>query len=245
MMKFLFFAPIGLFALSTATAGEIPQGTNQESTHYGDEGSYSCDAPVVCCVRVPLTIQVEDASITFPCLRRPLSSYATHGNAGYSSEWVIDPSNAGQQSLGNTAKIRVKGDADDRVRLTVEGTDVTAGVLRLRHVNTVNQYSTGPHNPPTPSGANSNPDYLDVKLKFYASQVGNPDQNYEDNSGPNYGPAWVGTGYGPMVLSHYDLGGTQGVGGLRIWFGGSVATKPGQQRGLYCGKFKVRLDYMN
>jgi hypothetical protein len=245
MKKFLLLAAMGLLATSGAFAYEDGQDFRHNCADCGDESETSTDITVCAGVRVPLCVLVDDNTITFPCLRRPLTSYATHSTAGWSSQWSIDPSSASQQSMGNTAAIRVQGDADDRIKFKAVGTDVTNGVLRIRHTNTIDQFSTGPHNPPTPSGTNSNPDYLDVTLTAYASQLGVADQNALDASGPNYGPAPIGASFGPLVLSHDDPSSFDGTGALTVWFGGSVSTNPGQQRGQYSGKFAVKFEYVN
>ncbi len=264
MKKFLLLAAMGLLVSSSAFAVEFPNenGTNN-CTACGDESATSTDITVCAGVRVPLCVLVEDNTLTFPCLRRPLTSYATHHTDGWSDTWTIDPSNATQQSLGNTAKIRIQGDADDEVKANiVQGTNVVGNKIWLQHTNTGGQFSTGPHALPA-SGTGTNPDYLIVTLMTSVTQTtGGPgsqavDQNnldgYTTPTTPYPGDGLAGgTGAivgpntnvaGSYTLSHNDGSGFLGTGGLTFYFGGSVATQAGQQRGQYSGNFKVRFDY--
>jgi hypothetical protein len=236
------------FAAMYSSAFATGDEHGNDCTTCGDEFETTEDIIVCSAVRVPLCVLVDDSSIDFPCLRRPYTSYATHNTQEWLSQWTINPSREQEQLIGNTAKVRIQGDADDRVKFKVVGTDVINGVLRLRHINTVNQFSTGPHNPPTPSGSNSNPDYLDVYLSYSASQLGVADENTLDNTGPHYGGVdgtFLGSGSETLVLSHDDPSSFAGTGAIVLWFGGSTATKPGQQRGQYIGKFKILVQYSN
>jgi hypothetical protein len=278
MKKFLLLAAMGLLVTSSAFAVEFPNPNGVNScTACGDESETSTDITVCAGVRVPLCVLVEDATLTFPCLRRPLTSYATHHTDGWASQWTIDPASATQQTAGNTAKIRIQGDADDEVMMQfVQGGNVLGNKINLQHVNTAGQYSAGPHQivPGGPltyeagynAGNTSNPDYLTVTLSASVSQYNNGttttngdvvDANTLDAPVPagttpyggiTYGAA--GEIWGPnttvaksFTLNHNDGSGFLGTGGLHIWFGGSVATQAGQQRGTYMSTFKVKFSY--
>lgn len=259
MKKFLLLAAMGLLVSSSAFAVEYPNMTQNDCTNCGDESETSTDITVCAGVRVPLCVLVEDATITFPCLRRPLTSYATHHTDGWASEWTIDPANPSEQANGNTARIRIQGDADDEVKANiVQSTNVVGNQIWIQHTNTAGQFSTGPHALPA-SGSGSNPDYLIVTLKGLVSQATpgySPDQNNLDGYGgavaPYPGEAISGSGAfvgpnttvaGSYTLSHNDGSGFAGTGGLTVWLGGSVATQAGQQRGQYSGTFKVKFFY--
>jgi hypothetical protein len=275
MKKLLLLATLGLLVSSGAFAVEFPNSNGPNScTACGDESEISTEITVCAGVRVPLCIEVLDATITFPCLRRPLTSYATHHTDGWRSSASIDPCDPGHQAKGNTAKIRIQGDADDEVFIDiVQGLGVAGHQLYLQHQNTASEFSTGPHKTVvggvvTTTGSGSNPDYLIVDLQGCVSQqslgssgTGVLDANILDcdntptNSYPNNG--YVGGAGGSRLkgpntpisdsftLSHNDQSGFAGTGGLFVWFGGNVTTQAGQQRGQYSASFKVKVSYTN
>ncbi len=268
MKKFLLLAAMGLVSTSAAFAADGPLNNCLDC---GDESATSEDITVCAGVRVPICLVVEDGTLTFPCLRRPLASYATHHTDGYSDSSNVNPCDVVQQA-SNTAKVRIQGDADDEVFIGIlQAGNVVGCQLNLQHVNTAAQYSTGPHQL-VPGGAltgtGTNPDYLTVTLSACVSQFNNSgttnrgdvaDQNPLDfpvpvQTTPYAGPSgWAvspGRLAGPnttvansFTLSHNDGSGFAGTGGLYVWFGGSVRTQAGQQRGQYGGAFKVYVAY--
>ena len=244
MRKFLTIAGLAVACSGIALA---QQGRN-DCTNCGDESDVTDEITICAGVRVPICVGVEDATIEFPCLRRPTSSYFTHANEGWAAEAGVNPSNATHQTAGNTARIIVDGDENDAFYLElvgVNGSVVNNGsAVRIRHVNTPDQYSTGASNPPANTGESTdNPDYMDVGMRYYVTPNGGTNESNPHFNNPTGVLTFATPATQKLVFPNTTPAGYLGTGRLTVWIGGVVGTLPGQQRGQYRGAFKVKAFY--
>lgn len=248
MKKFLLLAGMAVALSGTALATDPPGQGRNDCTNCGDESDVTDEITICAGVRVPICVGVEDASLEFPCLRRPDGTYFNHASAGWSSSATVNPSSSADQTAGNTARIIADGDENDTFYIElvgVNGSVVNNGsAVRIRHANTPDQYSTGASNPPANVGEGSdNADYMDVSMTYFVTPNGGTNESNPFFNNPTGVVNFATPAVQKLVFPETTPAGYLGTGRLTIWIGGSVATIAGQQRGQYRGAFKVKAFY--
>ncbi len=225
-----------------------PTSNRNDCTDCGDESDVTTEIQICAGVRVPICVGVEDASLEFPCLRRPLPTYFQHATAGWSYTATVNPASSSDRAAGNTARIIADGDENDTFYIElvgVNGSVVNNGsAVRIRHTNTPDQYSTGAHNPPANTGESTdNADYMDVAMTYHVFPNGGANESNPFFNNPTGVVNFASPATQKLVFPETTPAGYLGTGRLAIWIGGTVSTQAGQQRGTYTGAFKVKAYY--
>lgn len=225
-----------------------PSNDRNDCTDCGDESDVTSEITICAGVRVPICVGVEDGSLEFPCLRRPLNSYFQHATSGWSDAATVNPSSSSDQQAGNTARIIADGDENDTFYIElvgVNGSVVNNGAfVRIRHANTPDQYSTGASNPPANTDESTdNADYMDVRMTYFVTPNGGTNESNPFFSNPTGVVNFASPATQKLVFPNTTPGNYLGTGRLTIWIGGRVETRAGQQRGQYTGAFKVKAFY--
>jgi len=241
MKKFLLMAGFAVFATSPLFAdGGSPccnDPRQDPQCAMCEEESNHVNIDICATVNVPLHVNCEDNTITFPCLYRPGYPYNPAGQGG---DYTLDPTSGATRASGRLALVDVIGDENDDIYMYVNraGGNVTMfwqprpGEVATSQAVTFNvhllwaaSYGGGIFQVPFLDGP-------PAEVFFGDFNAGGRSQGQPGNA-----PL-------PTQLGN-DGGGPGGTGGVHIWLGGTASPNPSQQRGFYHGDFDIWADYFS